>query len=316
MWTDDFPFICFLCTGSNRCLTCRALHRLRHLLHAQRINGISDQREKLQRPVDLIRVNGCALRLHLGDFLLDFPGLKLSANRFQPPDIVSVLLIYRSGWMSSAYISAEARFMANFNERNLQREADSDSENQTEWLDEKLYVQQLSCPPEIYGKTLKQLSWGSHFNVNVIQVLRGRRVRNMPSGNLELHEGDRLILIGKADDFRSLRLSLNLPEQETLPTLRKYIAAQSDGPNDVYAYALRVHNDSELLGKSIRSSGLREKYDCMVLGLQRQNLPILQPDVNMTIQAGDLVWILGSRRMAEKLIAGGFGEGFGEEEFT
>ena len=230
--------------------------------------------------------------------------------------VAAILLIHRSGWMSSAYISAEARFMANFNERNLQREADSDSENQTEWLDEKLYVQQLTCPPEIHGKTLKQLSWGSHFNVNVIQVLRGRRVRNMPSGNLELHEGDRLILIGKADDFRSLRLSLNLPEQETLPTLRKYIAAQSDGPNDVYAYALRVHNDSELLGKSIRSSGLREKYDCMVLGLQRQNLPILQPDVNMTIQAGDLVWILGSRRMAEKLIAGGFGEGFGEEEFT
>ena len=46
----------------------------------------------------------------------------------------------------------------------------------------------------------------------------------------------------------------------------------------------------------------------MVLGLQRQNLPILQPDLSMTIQNDDLVWILGSRRMAEKLIAGGFGE--------
>ena len=221
----------------------------------------------------------------------------------------AILLIYRSGWMSSAYVSAEARFMANFNERNLQRDTgETGDAGETEWLDEKLFVQTLDCPPDLYGKSLKQLAWGSRFSVNVIQVIRGRRVRNMPSGNLDLREGDRLILIGKGDDLRSLRISLNLPEQETLPTLRAYIDAQTGTPNDLYAYALSVKKDSELLGKSIRSSGLREKYDCMVLGLQRQNLPILQPDVNMTIQSDDLVWILGSRRMAEKLLAGGFGE--------
>ena len=218
----------------------------------------------------------------------------------------AILLIYRSGWMSSAYVSAEARFMANFNERNLQR--DTDASDETEWLDEKLFVQTLDCPPDLYGKSLKQLAWGSRFSVNVIQVIRGRRVRNMPSGNLDLREGDRLRLVGKADDLRSLRISLSLPEQETLPTLRAYIEAQPGTSNDLYAYALSVKKDSELMGKSIRSSGLREKYDCMVLGLQRQNLPILQPDVNMTIQSGDLVWILGSRRMAEKLLAGGFDE--------
>ena len=49
-----------------------------------------------------------------------------------------------------------------------------------------------------------------------------------------------------------------------------------------------------------------EKYDCLILGLQRHNLPILQPDINMTIQPDDYIWILGSRRMAEKLLAGGF----------
>ena len=53
---------------------------------------------------------------------------------------------------------------------------------------------------------------------------------------------------------------------------------------------------------------MREDYDCMILGLQRDRLPILQPDVNMTIQQGDLVWVLGTRRMAEKLLAGGFDE--------
>ena len=46
----------------------------------------------------------------------------------------------------------------------------------------------------------------------------------------------------------------------------------------------------------------------MILGLQREKLPILQPDVNMTLQNDDLVWVLGTRRMAEKLLTGTLAE--------
>lgn len=232
--------------------------------------------------------------------------LGLSGWLLLPLIVAAILLIYRSGWMSSVYVSAEAQFMANFNERTLRR--DSEVMLETEWLDETLFVQTIECPPEICGKTLSQLAWGSRFGVNVIQVVRGRRVRNMPSGNLELQPGDQLVLIGKADNLRSLRMGLALPEQAELPTLREYTEAQKGSPNDVFAYALKVRKGSEMQGKSIRSAGIREKYDCMILGLQRQNLPILQPDVNMTLQTDDLIWILGSRRMAEKLLAGGFAE--------
>jgi CPA2 family monovalent cation:H+ antiporter-2 len=248
-----------------------------------------------------------ALRFMLIVLIAFFPLqtiLELHSWVLIPLIAAAILLIYRSGWMSSAYVSAEARFMANFNERNLQREVGT--EDEMEWLDEALFVQQLTCPPELYGRTLKQLAWGSHFSVNVIQVVRNHKVRNMPSGTLELREGDLLVLVGKAEDLRSLRLSLGMQEYEELPTLRAYTESQADSPYAVFAYAIKVRKDSELAGKSIRSSALREKYDCMILGLQRQNLPILQPDVNMTIQAGDYIWILGSRRMAEKLLAGGF----------
>ena len=213
---------------------------------------------------------------------------------------LAVYLIYRSDWMSSAYISAEARFMANFNERNLQRSRDDD----IEWLDEKLYVEQIECAETLAGKSLRQLEWGRQFSVNVIKVIRGRRQFNMPSGNLELRKGDQLYLLGRAEDLRSLRLSLGIQETMELPSLRAFTAGQSDEATDVYAFAIPVGKDSALRGKSIRDSGLRERYDCMILGVQRDKLPILQPDISMTMQNGDLVWVLGSRRMAEKLLAG------------
>ena len=130
----------------------------------------------------------------------------------------------------------------------------------------------------------------------------------MPSGTAELRSGDRLLLIGRSEDLRSLRLSLGLPGEADLPTLRAFTEEQNDAADPFFATAVKVEPHTKLSGRSIRASGLREKYDCMVLGLQRSGLPILQPDVNMTIQPGDLVWILGTKRMAEKLLAGGFEE--------
>ena len=214
-------------------------------------------------------------------------------------------LVYRSGALASAYISAETRFMANFNERALQSRGEED----TEWLDEQLRVETLACPEDRDGQTLKQLGWGGRFGVNVIRVLRGRKNLNMPSGDEVLRKGDELLVIGRSEDLRSLRLSLNLPLPEELPTLRQFMEAQSpDSPANLYAYALPVGRDSPFQGKSIRASGLREKYDCMILGLQRSRMPILRPDVNMTLMTDDLIWVLGSSRMAEKLLAGSLSE--------
>ncbi len=213
---------------------------------------------------------------------------------------LSIVLIYKSGWLSSAYISAEAQFMANFNERSLHRQENEGAE----WLDEKLFVEELPCGEALAGRTLRQLNWGFLFSVNIIKVIRGRRHLNMPSGDLELRAGDRIFLIGRPESLRSLRLSLGAGSQPEPVSLRQFTESQRDEPTDIYAYAIPVGKDSPLQGKSIRASRLREKYDCMILGLQRSRLPILQPDVNMTMQTDDLVWVLGARRTAEKLLAG------------
>ena len=218
-----------------------------------------------------------------------------------PLIMLGVYLIYRSGWLSSAYISAEAHFMANFNERILHRE---DGEDDTiQWLDDQLLVQELYATEDMAGKTLKQLGWGKLYSTNIIKILRGRKHLNMPGGDLELHKGDRIFAIGESEDLRSLRMAMGLHENEELITLHRFVQGQPDGASAVYAFPLPVTKDSELSGKSIKTSRLREQYDCMVLGLQRNKLPILQPDVNMTFRDDDLVWVLGTQRMAEKLLA-------------
>ncbi|MBR2667021.1 MAG: cation:proton antiporter [Oscillospiraceae bacterium] len=210
----------------------------------------------------------------------------------------AALLIARSSRLSSAYLRVEAQFLANFNERQLQQ--DEASGNSAGRLDEALLVQAFTYTGE--RQTLLQTGWGRRFGVNVIKIIRGRRHKNMPSGDSTVAPGDRIYLLGEADALRSFRIGMNLKGLPDALPLRQFIETEHDADHDLYAYALSVEKGSPLAGTSIRDSGIRDNYDCMILGLQRSRLPIIQPDINMVIQSGDLVWILGTRTMAAKLL--------------
>ena len=212
---------------------------------------------------------------------------------------LAVYTIYRTGWLASAYLKVEARFLANLNERKLSR-----FENSAEghiWLDEQLYVDYFLCPDNAAGQSLKDLAWGQRFGVNVIKLVRGKRQMTMPAADYVPARGEMIYVLGEREKLRLLRQSLGLQDRE-LPTLRDFILSQDESEKPLFSYALDIAKGSELEGKSIKDSGIRENYDCMVLGLQRENLPLAQPDVNMVMQSGDLVWILGSESMAGKLL--------------
>ena len=226
--------------------------------------------------------------------------LGLSSLWLLPVIAAAVLLASRMGWLASAYLRVEARFLANLNERRIAHLSDVKSARL--WLDERLFVDSFPCPASCAGQRLSTLQWGRRFGVNVIQLLHGRRLRNMPSGGSAPAAGDTVTVIGTRENLRSLRLALGLEEREDPPTLRAFIAAQDTADNALYSYALPIEKGGALEGCTIKLSRIRENYDCMILGLQRENLPLVQPDVNLVMQSGDLVWILGTRSMCARLL--------------
>lgn len=212
---------------------------------------------------------------------------------------LAVLLVYRTGWLASAYLKVEARFLANLNERRLSRFEDSGEAHK--WLDEQLHVDHFLCPDAAAGHSLKDLGWGQRFGVNVIKLVRGRKQINMPAADTVTMRGEMIYILGEQEKLRLLRQSLGLESREC-PSLRSFIAQQEGSDSDLYSYALDIQKGGSLEGCSIRDSGIRDNYDCMILGLQRENLPLVQPDINMVMQSGDLVWILGTSSMAGKVL--------------
>ena len=256
-----------------------------------------------QNRLPLMALNACRLIIIV---LIAFAPIQsvtgMNGAWLLPVIAVAVLLIYRSGAFASAYLSVEARFLANFNERNLGKFEDSGAA--TEWLDEKLYVLDFDCPEQgVAGKSLIDLGWGGVYGVNVVKLVRGKKHINMPAGSTVISKHDRIYVVGEADSIHGMCLGLSLDESRKLPTLREFIESENGSDGDLYSYAISVDKDSPFAGSAIKDSRIREDYDCMILGLQRNRLPIAQPDINMTLQNGDLIWILGTKTMAGKLLS-------------
>ena len=214
-----------------------------------------------------------------------------------------LLVLSRSDWLASRYLNAEARFRANFNERSLEL---SDALSVSDMLDERLCVSHftVSAGRTIAGKSLKDLSWGKRYDVNVIKVIRGSEHINMPNGDFVLSEGDDVYVIGESENIATLAARLlSGGQQPVQQTLREYMQEEESVTSDLYSFPILVDKNSSLAGKTIKDCGLRRDYDCMILGLQRNMLPIPTPDVHTIIAGGDSIWVLGTQDMADKLIA-------------
>ena len=62
--------------------------------------------------------------------------------------------------------------------------------------------------------------------------------------------------------------------------------------------------DSPLCGKSIKLSGIREKGNCIVMGLIRPSEDFYtNPDPNITIQADDIIIVAGEKQKMQDFFA-------------
>ena len=66
-------------------------------------------------------------------------------------------------------------------------------------------------------------------------------------------------------------------------------------------HKLVIGAGSQLLGKTLKQSGIRDNYNCMVVGVEegQQNLTIINP--SHRFEVGDIVWVVGEEHNVERL---------------
>lgn len=222
-------------------------------------------------------------------------------------------MIIKSDYIRGKTKSMEMSFVANFYERTLDKEKkELGFRGNHHWLDESLHVARFKIVRELNGSIMvKDIGRNPHVHVGVIKVIRDGKHYNMPKGTFILKKGDELHTMGTTAEIEASLLMLEQMEyiekiDYPKETLKNYIYGQTFNhippEKQIICVPIIAEDRFSFTKKSIKNSGIRERYRGSVIGIERANLLITHPSIATVIQSGDLIWVIGTKQMANKLL--------------
>jgi CPA2 family monovalent cation:H+ antiporter-2 len=220
------------------------------------------------------------------------------------PIVVIVLIVFGKR-IQKFYDRIEVRFLTNFNAReaaaaadhslvaNMKRKREDIQSNLLPW---DAHIVELEVPPQAdyIGKSLAELAWRERYGINIVYIKRGERLFHVPPGNAILLPFDHVGLIATDDQLQIFKPVFDAPESR---------GAEALDIDEIALKKIVVDEFTKLNGLTIRHSGLREKTNGLIIGIERNDERILNPDSSFVFQWGDIVWIVGERKKIRNLIA-------------
>lgn len=211
--------------------------------------------------------------------------------------LLLVILMILSRRLKKQSILIERKFFQNLRSRD--RRAEYLGEKKPEYagrlLSRDLHLADFEIPGESRwaGKTLLELNLGKKYGVHIASILRGRRRINIPGGSVRLFPADKIQVIGTDE-----QLSRFAEEMIRVSSMEADVIEKSE----MMLKQFVIDAGSVFLGKTIRESGIREKYRCLVAGVERGNAELMTPDVNAPFEEGDVVWVVGEKEDVYQLV--------------
>ena len=131
------------------------------------------------------------------------------------------------------------------------------------------------------------------FGVMVSSILRGHQRINIPNGDNVVYPGDRIQVIGNDDQLAVFGKAVSGDVVEPDPEIEK---------REMRLRQMVIDGRSEFVGKTLRESGIRDEYNCMVVGLEegKENLSVIDPSRRFV--KGDIIWVVGEEDALRRLI--------------
>ena len=225
--------------------------------------------------------------------------------------IVAVYFIASSDWLMGEYLRIESRFLVNLNEKHMRKHREAQGGEQGHWFDEELYLAyyKVADNSPIIGKTMKQLAVRQYYGCNVLQIRTPQATIDMPGGEVMVTKGANLLLIGSASQLKIMdaviiQRHLELHRLWGPVTMRQFMLEDhAYAPEQQFlSLAITIDKHSPILGTSLKAADLRQKWSCLVIGLERGAFTITNPNVSLVFEENDLLWVLGKQKMMNTLI--------------
>jgi CPA2 family monovalent cation:H+ antiporter-2 len=203
---------------------------------------------------------------------------------------VILILITFSQRTKSRSKKMESRFKENLNEKEKHRELKAPLTKGfvNHVLERDLHLSDFAIEPyfSIVGKTLKELNFRQLFGVSIVKIVRGPLKINVPKGNERIYPGDHIIVLGTD---KQMELFQNRLEEKR----KKYENIEEHTAPEVKMHQFQIGPESRLIGETIRTSGIQEIYHCLVIGIERGDTSIQDPNPDLVLEENDIVWLIG-----------------------
>jgi len=187
----------------------------------------------------------------------------------------------------------ERRFLSNLNERDEVATASNSDSELTPW-DAHLADFTIDPLAPFAGVKLSQLAWREHYGVNIALIKRGDRMIYAPGREDVIFPHDIVSIIGTDEQIQKFR--------PLIEGGKELAGENSETRNGVVALLkIIVDEHNKLKGLSIRTSGIREKTNGLIVGIERDGNRILNPDSTEELLWGDVIWIVGDRKKIQSL---------------
>ena len=188
------------------------------------------------------------------------------------------------------YKRIEENFMDNLNKRQQVQVFEI-----PEILQENCHLQKMTLSPDsVYsGQIIRETDFRDNYNVSVVSVERGKQIFELPKSDFQLFPFDKITFVGHEDHLRLL-----LPRVEAFDDQ----LIQEHEESEVDLYKVEVEHDSPLIDVALMDSGFADKYDAMVIAIERDGQFILNPSARITFQPADLVWFVAQKDKAAFLM--------------
>jgi CPA2 family monovalent cation:H+ antiporter-2 len=186
------------------------------------------------------------------------------------------------------YQRLEDRFLQNLHEKEL-LEKNKTQSHLSPW-DAHLTHYKISPHASFIGTTLEDLQWRETYGINIAFIERGSKVMFAPARTEKIFPFDNIGVIGT--DQQMLEFG---------KIMVPYIEESDSEKELVELEKIVVDEHTRLKGLTIRESGIREKTNGLVVGIERKGERILNPSSFTQLEWDDIVWIVGNRKKIQQL---------------
>ena len=211
--------------------------------------------------------------------------------------VMVVSLMIASRWTKKRSIKMERVFIHNLRSRDIMAQVNGEKKPLYEGhlLDRDIHISEFEVPVDSTwgGKSLQQLHLRQRFGIDMSSIMRGSQRLNIPNGETIIFPGDKLQVIGNDEQLQKFATSI---AQDI------YLEDLEIEKREMKLRQLIISSKSEFCGKSLIESGIRDKYNCMVVGLEegQENLTKIAP--SYVFQKGDILWIVGEESDLQKIM--------------